>query len=117
MPSPKSSTKGSSGKGSPKGKDSLKNKDALSEDEGSSSDDYVEDEEADAEKDWPSMRETESWLLNGSHFSDVTVTCGPRHYKLHKAILARESTFFRYCTYPDIFLDVAKHTTAYNTVP
>ena len=84
-------------KGSVKGSHKGSHKGLQKEEDGSASseDDYVEDEEVEAEKDWPSMREPESWLLGNGHFSDVTVSCGPRTYKLHKAILARESTFFR----------------------
>jgi len=40
--------------------------------------------------------------------TDVTVSCGPRSYKLHKAILARESTFFRY------FFNTNMHNNANN---
>ena len=54
-----------------------------------------EDEEQEAEKDWDAMRQPESWLLDNGHFADVTVSCGPRSWKLHKAILARESTVWR----------------------
>lgn len=72
-----------SGKGSRQGEDS------------SSDGDYVEDEEQEAERDWEGMREPEGWLLDNGHFSDVTISCGPRSYRLHKAVLARESTVLR----------------------
>eukprot|EP00802_Teleaulax_amphioxeia_P007487 Tamp_07493.p1 GENE.Tamp_07493~~Tamp_07493.p1 ORF type:complete len:636 (-),score=154.54 Tamp_07493:192-2099(-) len=86
-----------SGKGSDKSSRKAKKTDEFAS---SSDDDYVEDEEQEAEKDWPSMHQPEGWLLETGHFSDVTVSCGPRTYKLHKAVLARESIFFR-----DKFLD------------
>ena len=90
----KAASKSSQGQLSPS-KDRQDNSDKESSD-----DEYFEDEEQEAEKDWSSMRQPERWLLDAGHFSDVTVSCGPRSYKLHKAILARESTFFR-----DRFLD------------
>jgi hypothetical protein len=91
------STKGSAvGSGNGSGKGSGKNEGKKVEsDSGSEESEYIEDEEEEAEKDWESMRQPESWLLDHGHFSDVTVSCGPRSYKLHKAILARESTVFR----------------------
>jgi hypothetical protein len=86
-------SKSGSTKGSRKGQDV----ELGSERDGTSSSDgdYVEDDEEEAERDWTSMREPESWLLDNGHFSDVTISCGPRSYRLHKAILARESTVLR----------------------
>ena len=83
-------------KGSARGSSKGRSKRGSEDGSGSEEDSYVEeDEEQEAEKDWDAMRQPESWLLDNGHFADVTVSCGPRSWKLHKAILARESTVWR----------------------